>query len=349
MKNISLYRKLIEELNKNGEVNTVTVITKGCNTGKKLIIDKDKCIVNDNKLTDDEKNSFDSIIKDLDFKNGTYITRSNNEEIFVENIVGKPKLIICGAGHIALPLSKLGKMLEFNVTVIDNRPEFANKERFPYVDNVICKDFNEAIEEAEINSNTYIVIVTRGHKDDRKCLEKVIRTDNKYIGMIGSKSKVAFVFNSMIEEGYNEEELKKIYSPIGLKIGAQTPEEIAVSIFAEIIEVKNKKLSCSIEDCIINKLGSTNQNMVLSTIVEKRGSTPRGVGAKMLVSEDGSVIGTVGGGSVENAVYEKSKELIKIQKSDIETYDLSNSKASKLGMACGGTVRVLFEYIEANK
>ena len=99
----------------------------------------------------------------------------------------------------------------------------------------------------------------------------------------------------------------------------------------------------------MDKLKCAQTDMVLATIVEKTGSTPRGVGAKMLVSEDGSFLGTVGGGSVENAVYEKSKELIKSKKSHIEKYDLSNSKASKLGMACGGTVRVLFEYIKAGK
>ncbi|MDU0324943.1 MULTISPECIES: XdhC/CoxI family protein [Clostridium] len=345
-----LYKQVIRELNENGFVKTLTVISQNENIGKKIIVNKNlNDSINDYDVDEIKYDKFlkDSI-KDVDLKNGTHTCKIGNEEIFVEDIVGKPKLIICGGGHIALPLSKMGKMLEFHVTVIDNRIEFASKERFAHVDKIICMDFDEAIEEAKVNSNTYIVIVTRGHKDDRKCLEKVIRTDHKYIGMIGSRGKVASVFNAMIKEGYREEELEKVYSPIGLKIGAQTPEEIAVSIFAEIIEVKNKKMACNIEDSIIAKLDSSSENMVLATIVEKSGSTPRGVGAKMLIIEDGGVIGTVGGGSVENAVYEKAIELIKIQKCHIETYDLSNSKASKLGMACGGSVKVLFEYISSN-
>lgn len=206
----------------------------------------------------------------------------------------------------------------------------------------------KAIDAVGISDSTYIVIVTRGHKDDRKCLEKVIRTNSKYVGMIGSRGKVESVFNAMIEEGYTWEDLKRIYSPIGFKIGAQTPEEIAVSIFAQIIEVKNEKITCNIEDRILEKLDSLSENMVLATIVEKRGSSPRGVGAKILVLEHGDIIGTIGGGSVENAVCEKAKELIKMKKSFIETYDLSNSNASKLGMECGGTVRVLFEYISSD-
>lgn len=345
-----LYKQIIEQLNENGAVKTLTVISDNENIGEKIIVNNN--FINDKDENNTHKPKHYKILKDaikyIDLKNGTHIYKSGHEEIFVEDIVGKPKLIICGGGHIAVPLSKMGKMLEFDVTVIDNRMEFANEERFPHVDKVICSDFEEAIEEAGVNSNTYIVIVTRGHKDDRKCLEKVIRTNHKYIGMIGSRGKVASVFNAMIENGYRKEELERVYSPIGLKICAQTPEEIAVSIFAQIIEVKNENMTCTIEDSIINKLNSSGENMVLATIVEKRGSTPRGVGAKMLVLEDGSVIGTVGGGSIENAVYERAIELIKLQKSHIETYDLSNSKASKLGMACGGTVRVLFEYIYCN-
>lgn len=363
-----LYSRLFNQLNNNGHVKTLTIISDNENIGKKYIFDggvsnpKIKSLEQDsgmNKNLDFKLGRdgniepkyhklFKHLIDHVDLERGTYSEIINGEEIFVEDISGKPNLIICGGGHIALPLSRMGKMLGFNVTIIDNRPEFANEERFKDVDKIICREFEEAIEEADIHSNTYIVIVTRGHKDDKKCLEKVIRTDNKYVGMIGSKGKIASVFNKMIEEGYSEGELQKVHSPIGLKIGAQTPEEIAVSIFAEIIEVKNKKLSFSIEDSIMSRILSEKEDMVLATIIDKKGSSPRGTGAKMLVLSDGTFVGTVGGGSVENAVYERAKELIKKEKSSIETYDLSNSKASKLGMACGGTIRVLLEYIGSN-
>lgn len=336
-----LYRKIFEELNTKGQAKTITIISNNKNVGKKFVLGTDITDINEEKM-------FKSLIEKVDLDAGTYSEVIDNEEIFVEEICGKPDLIICGGGHIALPLSKMGKMLGFNITVIDNRPEFACKDRFLEADNVICKEFHEAIDELDMHKNTYVVIVTRGHKDDRKCLENIIRKDNKYIGMIGSKAKVSSVFNSMIEEGYSEEDLKKVYTPIGLKICAQTPEEIAVSIFAEIIQVKNKKLSCSIEENIVYRMLFEKDDMILATIIDKRGSSPRGTGAKMLILSDGTCVGTIGGGSVENAVYERGKELIKEKKSSIETYDLSNSKASKLGMACGGTIRVLLEYIKSD-
>lgn len=339
----SLYKQLKNELEINGGVKTLTVISDGENFAKKAVVS-----TNSTGSYYISSDYFKNITNDIDMESGTSTHKVNGEEIFLEEISGKSKLIICGGGHIALPLSRLGKMLGFEVVVIDNRQEFANIERFPHVDRVICSEFEEALDNENINSSTYIVIVTRGHKDDKRCLKKVIRTSSRYIGMIGSKGKVAFTFNAMKEEGYKEEELNKVYSPIGLKISAQTPEEISISIFAEIIQVKNKNLSCNIEDDIMNAIESGTEDMVLATIVDKKGSSPRGTGAKMLVLKNGRCIGTVGGGSVENAVYEKAKELIDMKKCHIETYDLSNSKAATLGMACGGTVRVYFEYIKAD-
>lgn len=338
-----LFNEMVNILNENGEVHGLTVISDNEKVGKKIVKG------NGDFIGKSDFEFWDSIIKDIELNKGTYIKKVNDEEILVEHIVKKPQLVICGGGHIALPLSKIGKMLEFDVTVIDNREEFANKERFQGIDKVICGEFDEVINEMSTNNNTYFVIVTRGHKDDKRCLENIIRKPHKYIGMIGSKAKVISVFNRMMEDGYKKEELENVHTPIGLDIGAQTPEEIAISILAEIIEVKNKNIVSNIEDKIINEINNGKDDMVLATIVEKRGSTPRGIGAKMLVLKDGSFIGTVGGGSVENAVHEKSKELLSIKKSHIEKYDLSNSKASKLGMACGGTIKVLFEYININE
>jgi len=240
----------------------------------------------------------------------------------------------------------MAKLLEFNTTIIDDREEFANKERFPIADNIICENFDEAFKKIKFNKNTYFVIVTRGHKDDRKCLETILKNDFCYVGMIGSKGKVTFVINSMLENGYTKEEIAKVHTPIGLKIGAKTPAEIAVSILGEIIRVKNEKEISSIDDNILNELSTRNEAMVLSTIIEKHGSGPRGVGTKMLIFKNKSFIGTVGGGSVENAVYEKALELMEAKKAFVEEYDLSNSASAKLGMACGGSVKVLFEFIE---
>lgn len=341
------YSMLFNGLNLYGEVFVISVI-KGTHNGEKIIGQKllkykEEVIMGDNNL----KDFWDEILVNIDFNKGTYILKLKGEiELFIEQLVGNPQLVIFGGGHIALPLCQMGKILEFSTTIIDTRKEFANKDRFKEADEIICEPFEEAFNKIKFNKNTYFVIVTRGHKDDRRCLENILRKESAYVGMIGSRAKVAFVKNNMIENGYSKEELEKVYSPIGLKIGAKTPAEIAVSILGEIIQVKNEKEFSCIEDNILKAICDKNEPMVLATIVEKHGSGPRGAGTKMLIFKDKSFIGTVGGGSVENAVYEKALELIESKNATVEGYDLSNTASAKLGMACGGKVKVLFEFIE---
>lgn len=342
----NFYKKLFDKLNLKGEAFAISV-TKGIHNGESIVGQKLLKIEENIFMEDDKLEEFwNKTINNVDFNKGTYILKLENEiELFIEHIIGVPNLVICGGGHIALPLCKMGKMLEFNTIIIDDRKEFANIERFHMADKVICESFDEVFKKMKSNKNTYFVIVTRGHKDDRRCLEAILKKDFGYVGMIGSRGKVAFVVKNMLENGYVKEDIEKVHTPIGLKIGAKTPAEIAISILGEIIQVKNEKEISSIEDNILKEIVSRNEPMVLATIIEKRGSSPRGVGTKMLIYKNGDFIGTVGGGSVENAVYEKALELIEVKKSVVEEYDLSNSASAKLGMACGGTVKVLFEFI----
>lgn len=159
-------------------------------------------------------------------------------QLFYEKVTAPIELLVLGGGHIALPLCEMGKILGYNVTVVDDRPFFANSQRFSGVDKVVCNDFGKALEEIEITPATFIVIVTRGHRHDKECLRKVISKPAGYIGMIGSKRRVKALMNELAEEGIPSELLSKVYSPIGLKISAETPQEIAVSILAEIIQVQ---------------------------------------------------------------------------------------------------------------
>ena len=160
------------------------------------------------------------------------------------------QLVILGAGHIALPLATMAKILGYEVTVVDDRPSFANHIRFNTADTVICNDFEQAIDEITISPQTFVVIITRGHRYDKVCLQKVIYQPAAYIGMIGSRKRVKALIAELEEEGVPSELLQKLYSPIGLKIGAETPEEIAVSILGELIKVQrtfdqNGKTRCS--------------------------------------------------------------------------------------------------------
>jgi xanthine dehydrogenase accessory factor len=161
--------------------------------------------------------------------------------LFLEPVIPLPRLIIAGAGHIGKALSQIGSMLDFEITVIDDRPEFANPENIPYASHFITDDIGRAITRIDKGTDTYIVIVTRGHRDDGNVLKACISSDASYIGMIGSKNKVALMRREFIENGRaTQEQWDKIFAPVGVDINSKTVEEIAVSIAAQLVQVKNK-------------------------------------------------------------------------------------------------------------
>ena len=159
-------------------------------------------------------------------------------DVFVEPILPQPTLYIFGGGHISLFVAKIAKMVGFRIVVIDDRPEFANPERFPEADETLAHDFPAVFPKLNINKSSYIVIVTRGHLSDEMVLEWAVSTDAKYIGMIGSKKKNKTLFSHLRSKGMPQELLAKVHAPIGIDIHAETPEEIAVAILGEIIKVK---------------------------------------------------------------------------------------------------------------
>ena len=161
-------------------------------------------------------------------------------KVFIEPFTPKTHLVICGAGHIALPLSLIGKMLGFKVTVIDNRKEFANKKRFPHVDQVIFGDHAKELAKVSINSNAYIAIVTQGNEFDFECLKAVVKSKAGYIGVISSKPKRVKFFSRLKEARIDQKYFKNINIPMGIDIGAQTPAEIAISIAAQMVAIKDK-------------------------------------------------------------------------------------------------------------
>lgn len=162
-------------------------------------------------------------------------------DIYIEPIVPTPRIFIFGGGHISLFVSKMSAMVGFQVVVVDDRPQFANKERFPEADEVIAEEFHFALPKLRVNRSTYLVIVTRGHSYDQEVLEWALGQEVKYIGMIGSRKKIQTVYKSLTEKGFTPDQLQRVHAPIGLAIGALTPEEIAVSIVAEMIQVCREK------------------------------------------------------------------------------------------------------------
>jgi xanthine dehydrogenase accessory factor len=159
-------------------------------------------------------------------------------DIFIEPLLPPALLYIFGAGHVAVNLYEVAQNAGFDVTVIDDRESYANRERFPAAQEVIAEDFEQAMTRLTPSESSYIVIVTRGHRDDMRCLRWAVQTQARYIGMIGSKRKTIAIYRELQKEGLSAELFKRVHAPVGLDIGAVTPEEIAVAITAELIAIR---------------------------------------------------------------------------------------------------------------
>jgi xanthine dehydrogenase accessory factor len=161
--------------------------------------------------------------------------------VFVHVPERRPVALIAGAGHIAVPLAQVAAMCDFDVVVLDDRPSFANRERFPQASAILVGDYRDELRRFPIDGQTFIILITRGHQHDVPCLLEVLDRPAGYIGMIGSRRRVAGVFQLLVDEhGISRERLARVHSPIGLAIGAETPAEIAVSIMAEVIQVRRQ-------------------------------------------------------------------------------------------------------------
>ena len=158
-------------------------------------------------------------------------------DVFVEPIMSDPKLYILGAGHLGLALAALGHRVGFQVTVVDDRERFASPERFPTAERVLVRPFEGCLVDLPVDRNSYVVIVTRGHSHDCTATEQAIQTQARYVGLVGSRRKIKLITETLIEKGYTAEHFTNLFAPIGLPIGSETPDEIAVSVIAELIAV----------------------------------------------------------------------------------------------------------------
>lgn len=172
----------------------------------------------------------------IDYNGGQY-------RVFWDKLSRRKSALVLGAGHISQPLTQMLAMVGYAVTVVDDRPDFANAARFPQAEQVVCRNFDQALAELSLSGYGAIVIVTRGHRSDMECLRAVIDQPAAYVGMIGSQGRVQVVINTMTGEGYDPAALARLRAPIGLDIGAETPAEIALGIVAEIV-ASNSDASC---------------------------------------------------------------------------------------------------------
>lgn len=159
-------------------------------------------------------------------------------DAFIDVIAPQLTLLLIGAGHVAVPLAELAHLLGFRIVVFDDRAEYANRDHFPQAEEVLVKEFEAGLRVLDITPNTWIVIATRSHESDATALRVVVESSAAYIGLLGSRRKVSLVFKALRENGVGEERLARVYAPVGLDLGAETPEEIALSIMAEIIMLR---------------------------------------------------------------------------------------------------------------
>lgn len=348
-----VYENLLTELN-NGKVLALLTFMEPSTKNKGIV--KKKLLICKSTLEDDttiDPKAKDRILQA--FSAGTPMMHHNeNESILIEPFFPKPRLIILGGGHIAKPLAEFGTKVGFSVVVADDRPTFANSNRFPEANEVICEDFEKVFSLLNIRESDFVVTVTRGHRHDGVCLRNTLKYNPAYIGMIGSKRRVREMMSQLVDEGYCKERLEQVNSPIGLDIGAVTPEEIAVSIIAEVISFRRAlgtKLSNSVKfnwpefdsDVINETCQQSEIPKALITIIGSKGSVPRKAGAKMIVWLDGRVMGSIGGGCSEANIITLARDVILNKGYSIEHVDMTGVVAEDEGMVCGGTMDVLIE------
>jgi xanthine dehydrogenase accessory factor len=161
-------------------------------------------------------------------------------EVYVEPILSDPTLIVFGGGHVGQAVAEIGRMIGFRIAVADDRIKYANPERFPHADALYTGTWEEIFKKMEVSASTYLLIATRGHQFDLECLRFSLQTPAHYIGLMGSIRKTKLLFEALEKEGVDKSSFERVYSPVGLQIGSETPEEIAVSVAAEIVAVRKQ-------------------------------------------------------------------------------------------------------------
>lgn len=357
-----IYKSLVEELNAGKRAVTMTVMESD-GAGGKRILNKLLLTERDLDITGTADNQGSSLFREAAdaLRSGKlrFISGAEGKKYLIEPYFPETRLIILGGGHIAKPLAEFGARTGFAVTVADDRPAFAGKERFPDAQNVICESFDRSIDLLKLNKADYVVIVTRGHRHDLLCLRQVLKHTAAYVGMIGSRRRVKAAMEQLLSEGFAKEQLDAVNSPIGLEIGAVTPEEIAIAIIAQVISFKRKpapvpgtdpaeKVEYPDSDYgVIEELSRVDESpKAVVTVVSTKGSVPRKAGAKMLVYPDGRTRGSIGGGCSEGEVIRTALDIIKTGGFEIQDIDMTGYVAEDEGMVCGGVMQAVVEYYD---
>ena len=221
-----------------GLATVVNVTNGGTNLGAKLLLRQDGTTTGTLGDPALDARATELAAQVAEFGNVESFITDDGTEVFVEGFTTPPTLIMVGGGHVGKATADLAHNLGYRVYVVDDRPEFANPERFPYAEQTVVASYENWPEGLDINVNTFIVAATRGHRYDDLALESALTTRARYIGLLGSRRKTLMIYQRLISQGVSVDRLKQVYAPIGLNIGGLTPEELAVSIMSEIIMVR---------------------------------------------------------------------------------------------------------------
>ena len=281
---------------------------------------------------------------------GAALVHAEEGRVFLEMIPGNRSLIICGAGHVALALVRMAALLEFEITVIDDRREFTEKAEQAGAHHVLCMPFEEALDLIPGDHSSCFVIMTRDHRHDVECLHRILKKPRAYLGMMGSRHRTVMIRESFLAQNIDVK-AQGLHMPIGLSIASETPAEIAVSILSEIILTLNSRgKGIGYSQQMLDKLEALEQgrgetDAVLAVIIEKKGEGPRNPGTKMTIFNDGRLLGTVGGGFAEAETIKKAKAMLesKDDTAKAESISIALDGRGEDAMDCGGTITVTLE------
>lgn len=327
----TLYQK-IGELNPDRNNELITVIS-GKDAGKKVL------------LTDGTVTALS------DGADAGKILDMPGECLLRERLGHRKTLVVCGAGYVGQGVIRLGKFLGFRVLALDDRIDFAAAAKKAGAEQVFADDFAVSLRSGKIpfDEDTYFAVMTRGHRFDRECLLEIMKHPFAYAGMMGSRARSARMRQTLAEEGIPKEKAELLHAPIGVKIGAQTPEEIAVSVLGEIIQEKAAHPGKDVfpEEILSGIEEAGEGQCVLATITERRGSAPRRPGTRMLVRRDHTTAGTIGGGCMEAEVIREAAMLLADGESSQEVFsvDLTGRTGEEADMLCGGAMDLLLEVL----
>ncbi len=300
------------------------------------------------------KSVFSDIIEKLKRGESPALTLEAGGITYSRRFIPGDRLILLGGGHVSLDVYRMARLLDFEVTVVDDRAEFCNKQRFPEAQ-VICDSFESAIERLAITPRDYVCVLTRGHRWDRRCVTAILSSEMPfYLGVISSRRRAEGLLEVLRMEGFEDDKLSRIHAPIGLSIGAMTTMEIALSICAEMIAEKrsvkiapasNEMLQTNVNWDMLRYLAQSEEPRALMTVLSSAGSTPVKSGSMMAVNALGKGYGTVGGGCGEALAIRHARRVIESGTSEICEIEMTDDVAAEDGMVCGGVMRVLIENI----